>query len=265
MNHSLAFVGHEKEIMRLRELYAARKCVLLVGPAGIGKTALLQQIRQQYSMLLCEETSSLRRICDGLERQIGWTHHKINVVERKNRLLQYLARRSEPVALDHLAFTPPRVARFIAHLRERVPVWIACRSDRSHDIGRVWEHLYKFERIEVPPLTRAEAVLLIEYAADRGSIQPEAKMHAHHLFRLSKGNPRILEELLIELAGRKYQMNKPFGWHLLDLDRRIQEIMELRADDHFDASTRNIGSIRTDGLREMGKKEAAPGGSLQTT
>jgi len=49
-------------------------------------------------MLLCEESSSLRRICDSLERQLGWTHGKLNVVERKNRLLAYLERRGEPVA-----------------------------------------------------------------------------------------------------------------------------------------------------------------------
>ena len=190
MNHSLTFAGHEKELTRLRELYAARKCVLLVGPAGIGKTALLQQIRQQSPMLLCEETSSLRRICDGLERQLGWMHYKMNVVERKNRLLKYLTRRSEPVALDHLAFTPPRVSRFIENLSEEVPVWIACRSDRSHDIGRIWEHLYKFERIEVPPLTRAEAILLIEYAADNGFIQREAKTHANHLYQIGRASCR---------------------------------------------------------------------------
>jgi hypothetical protein len=226
MIHSLAFAGHEKEIAHLRDLYSVRKCVLLVGPAGIGKTALLQQIRQQFPLLLCEETSSLRRICDGLERQLGWTHYKMNVVERKNRLLQYLARRGEPVALDHLALTPPRVARFIAGLGEGVPVWIGCRSDRAHDIGRVWEHLYKFTRVEIPPLTRQEAQVLIEHAVTIGSIQPEAKAHAHHLYRLSKGNPRILEELLVELAGRTYDMEKPFGWHLLDIDRRIHELTD---------------------------------------
>ena len=83
MNHSLAFAGHEREIWHLRDLYSERKCVLLVGPVGIGKTALLQHMRQQLPMLLCEETSSLRRICDGLERQLGWTHYKMNAIERQ--------------------------------------------------------------------------------------------------------------------------------------------------------------------------------------
>jgi DNA mismatch repair protein MutS len=40
-------------------------------------------------MLVCEESSSLRRICDSLESQLGWTHFKLTVIERKNRLLDY--------------------------------------------------------------------------------------------------------------------------------------------------------------------------------
>jgi hypothetical protein len=38
------------------------------------------------------------------------------------------------------------------------------------------------------------------------------------------GNPRILEELLIELAAREYKIDSSFGLDLLDLDRRIHEI-----------------------------------------
>ena len=41
---------------------------------------------------------------------------------------------------------------------------------------------------------------------------------------MSGGNPRILEELLIELGARKYKIDGSFGLDLLDLDRRIHEI-----------------------------------------
>jgi hypothetical protein len=146
-------------------LYAQRKHVLVVGIEGIGKTALL--------------------------RQLGWNHYKLNVVERKNRLLAYLERRGEPVAFDQVALTPPRVARFIGRLADHIPVWIACRSDRSREIGRVWEHLYKFTRIELPPLTRVETSALIENAVAQSNIQEDAREHASYLHHLSRGIPRI--------------------------------------------------------------------------
>jgi hypothetical protein len=224
MNKSFAFFGREREIDELRRLYALRKRVLIVGPAGVGKTALLRQLRQQCPLLVCEDTSSLRRICDSTERQLGWSHHKLNVIERKNRLLGYLARRGEPVVFDHVAHTVPRVARFIALLAEQFPIWIACRSDRPDAIGHIWQNLYQFARFELLPLTEIETRRLIEEAVAQGKIQTNARKYADELHRMSNGNPRILEELLIELAAREYRIASSFGLDLLDLDRRIHEI-----------------------------------------
>jgi hypothetical protein len=230
MNKSFAFFGRAREIDQLRGLYVLRKHAVIVGSAGVGKTALLGQIRQHCALVICEETSSLRRICHSLERQLGWTHHKLNVIERKNRLLAYLIRRDEPVAFDHVAHTVPRVARIIAHLAEKIPVWIACRSDRAHDIGHVWPELYKFVRIELLPLTETETRMLIDEAVAQGNIQANARKHVDELHRMSGGNPRILEELLIELAAREYKIDSSFGLDLLDLDRRIHEIdLSIRA------------------------------------
>jgi hypothetical protein len=92
MNKSFAFFGRERELDELRTLYTLRKHVLIVGPAGYGKTAVLREVRPQCPLLVCEETSSLRRVCDSAERQLGWSHHKLDVIERKNRLLAYLVR-----------------------------------------------------------------------------------------------------------------------------------------------------------------------------
>jgi len=241
MNNSLAFVGRENEIEELRLIYTERRPVLIIGAPGVGKTALLRQMRQSYPMLLCEETTSLRRICDSFERQIGWKHYKMNVIERKNRLITYLGRRGEPVALDDVALTPPRVARFIAHLIERVPVWIACRSQLAKDIGAVWQYLYNFAQVELGPLTLAESTALIEAAVEIGNVQPEICGHIRQLHHMAKGNPRILEELLIELAARQYKMDRAFGLHLLDLDRRIHELdAAVKAGSEPSASARVI-------------------------
>jgi hypothetical protein len=224
MNKSFAFFGRKKEIEQLRRLHALHKHVLIVGLAGIGKTALLRQIRQQFPLLICEDTSRLRRICDSIERQLGWTHYKLNVIERKNRLLSHVERRGEPVAFDHVALTPPRVARFMALLAEKIPIWIVCRSDRAHDIGHIWEDLYKFMRLEIAPFAAEDTGQFILEAIAEGNIQPDARNHLDELHRMSEGNPRVLEELLMELASREYKMDGLCGLDLLDLDRRIHAI-----------------------------------------
>jgi predicted ATPase len=215
------FVGRKKEIEQLRAACGARRHVLIVGPAGIGKTALLRHVRQHSPLLLCEETSSLRRICESLERELGWTHRNMNVIERKNRLLSYLARRNELVVFDGVALTPPRVAQFIARLAERIPVWIACRSTQPKEIGAVWEHLYRFDRLELAPFSLNETTALLEPTIGTGRLATLSKNHISQLHRLAKGNPRVLEEMLIELASREYQLENVFARKLLDLDRRI--------------------------------------------
>lgn len=224
MNMSFTFFGRKREIDQLLTLHALRKHVLIVGLAGIGKTALLRQVRQYCPLLLCEETSSLRRIYDSLERQLGWVHHKLNMIERKNRLLAYLLRRGEPIAFDHVSRTTPRIARFIAHLGEQIPIWIACRSDKPQVIGHIWPELYKFTRVEISPLTKIETRALVAEAITQGNIQGDACKHIDKLYQMSGGNPRILEELLIELGARKYKIDSSFGLDLLNLDRRIHEI-----------------------------------------
>jgi hypothetical protein len=165
----------------------------------------------------------LRPICDSIERQLGWNHCKLNIVQRKNRLLTCLGRRAKPVAFDHVALTPPRVSRFMARLGDQIPIWIICRSTLRGAIGHVWEHLYKFTRVEIPPLSPSETRRLICRAVNEGHIQPDSRVHARELHRMSKGNPRVLEELLIELAAGNYKMDTSFGLNLLALDREIHQ------------------------------------------
>lgn len=230
MNMSFAFSGRKREIDQLLNLHALDKHVLIVGPAGIGKTALLRQLQQRCPLLLCEGTSNLRRICDSLERQLGGVYHKFNLIERKNRLLGYLLGRGEPIAFDHVSLITPRIARFIAHLAEHIPIWIACRSDKPQDIGHIWPELYKFTRVEISSLTEIETRALVTEAIAQGHIQGDARKHVDKLHQMSGGNPQVLEELLIELAAREYNIDSPFGLHLLDLDRRIHEIdLSIRA------------------------------------
>lgn len=224
MNVSSIFIGRRKEVQQLLGVYALRQNVLIVAPEGIGKTALLRQVREFSSILICDDSSSLRRISESLERQLGHTRNKLNVIERKNHLLRVLEQRGQPVAFDHVAHTGPRVARFIAHLSEKIPIWIACRSYRPDEVGRIWPKFYYFARVELLPLTEIETRMLIDETVAQRKTPANARAHSGELYRLSGGSPRILTELLMQLAAREYKIDSSHGLNLLDLDRRIQQI-----------------------------------------
>jgi ATP/maltotriose-dependent transcriptional regulator MalT len=72
MTNRALFVGRAKLLSQLTKLYSERKHVLITGPAGIGKTALLRQACSRLHFLTCEQSTNLSRICDDLERQAGF-------------------------------------------------------------------------------------------------------------------------------------------------------------------------------------------------
>jgi len=94
-------------------------------------------------------------------------------------------------------------------------------------IGAVWQYLYQFERIELGPFSPKETAAFLQSAISADQVPQLSRNHISQLHRLSKGNPRVLEELVIELASREYRLEDPFDRRLLDLDRRIRNFAAI--------------------------------------
>ena len=65
----LSFAGRNSELEQLRTLYLQGRHVLIVGPPGIGKTALLNEFRTRAPLLICKDP--LRRIASDLVGRFG--------------------------------------------------------------------------------------------------------------------------------------------------------------------------------------------------
>ncbi len=224
---ALPFVGREKEAALLRRLHAQRRHVLILGPAGVGKSALLAHLRGQLPLLLCPHSEHLGDICDRLEMELGLDTGDLKLVPRKRRLRQALAEAGKTVVFDGLGWTTPKLSSFLETVSGRVPVWIATRSEHPWDIGHFWTLLVRFERVEVHPFHLAETQALVEAAVKRGIIPPDTLRIVEWLQRRSAGSPLVLREVFEELATGHYDLSSPHALRRLDLDRRIHEVLPV--------------------------------------
>jgi len=220
----LPFVGRQKEISHLGALHAQRRHVLILGPAGVGKSALVEHLREQLSLLVSSKSAQLGGICEGLEPQLGLTPAGRKLLERKKRLREALGAAGKVVVFDGVGWTTPKLSSFFESVAERGPVWMCVRSEHPWDIGHFWPLLARFARVEVRPFSLSETQVLIEAAVQAGGMPPEALGVVGWLQRRSAGNLLVLRELFAELATRKYDLASPQALQRLDLDRRILEV-----------------------------------------
>ena len=223
------FVGRGRELDRLRELHRQGKHVLIHGPAGAGKSALLEQLREQLSWLVSPRSAHLGAICEDLETQLGLEPTGLKLLQRKQRLRGAVAAARRPVVFDGVGWISPKLSSFFESVSERTPVWICARSERPWDIGHFWPLLVRFARVEVRPFHPSETQALVEAAVAAGSVPAATLGIVDWLQRRSGGNPLVLRELFEELATGKYNLTNPLALRRLDLDRRIHEVFPAKA------------------------------------
>jgi len=224
MSRSLPFVGRRKEAVQLQRLHAQHKHALILGPAGVGKTALICEAARRLPLLICSYSVRLSDICCALESQLGLAADEQHLIARKNRVLRILSEVGQTVVFDGVGWTTPKLSSFLESVMERVPVWIAARSEHSWDIGHVWPLLVRFVKVEILPFRPAETRGLIEAAVQLGIAPVGAADAVERLHHLCAGNPKVLGELIEGLATGQYDPHKKFDLQLLDLDRRIQHL-----------------------------------------
>jgi len=227
MNLLLPFVGREKEIARLQRLHTQRNHALILGPAGVGKSALVAHLRERQPLVLCSQTETLGGICNNFGVELNSPAPHLPLVRRKNRLIKLLAESRRKVVFDDVDWTTPKISSFLESVMEHVPVWICTRSELARDIGHFWPLLARFEKVELRPFCFSETNRLLAAAIESGQITPSVKLFARQLHRLSGGLPLALVQLIEQFAAGHYDLSRRASLQLLELDRRINNLPSL--------------------------------------
>ena len=228
VNIQLPFVGREKEMAWLRQLHQQRRLVLLLGAEGMGKSALVDKLREPLGLHVCPASEHLSEICDSLEQSLGLEVGEFDLVKRKNRLLKLLKEEKRTVVVfDGASWTTPKLGSFMESVSLRVPVWLCVRSEHPWDVGRFWPLLVRFEHVELKPFHPRETQKLVASAVGKKIVPEKTLEIVGWLHHRSAGCPKILCELLTEIARGHYDLSRPHGLRLLDLDRHIHEMFPV--------------------------------------
>ncbi|HUA38085.1 MAG TPA: ATP-binding protein [Candidatus Sulfopaludibacter sp.] len=220
----LPFIGRKRETAQLRRLHAQHKHTLVLGPAGVGKSALVTHLAQALPLLVCPQSETLGEICGTLEMELAPNTLHLPLVQRKNRLLQKLAETHRTVVFDGVGWTTPKISSFLESAMERATVWICTRSELARNIGHFWPLLARFEIIKLRAFHTYETQALLNAAIDIGQIPSSLEPFARQLHRLAAGLPRTSCEFLEQFAAGHYDLSRRTGWQLLDTDRRIKNL-----------------------------------------
>ena len=218
------FVGRRTLLAHLERSYRRQRHVLLHGPAGAGKSALMAEFARSHRMLPAPACNSLGVLLEALEPAAGLNGEELRMAGRVHRLASRLPQIGRPIVVDNVARVPPRVAHLLRVLMIRQPVWLLVRSVAPIDLGHVWPYLYLFERIDLAPFSLEETRAFLA-AADFPGNRRELLDSALRLHRLAAGHPGTLAALVAEMRHRAYNLRTAEGLRLLALHARITSVV----------------------------------------
>jgi hypothetical protein len=227
---AVPFVGRQTLLHRLGRLYRSSRHVLLFGPPGAGKSALIQEFIRTHPVLFAPRCNCLGQLLSALEPAAGLDRGEFKLAARVHRLAARLPQIGRPIVIDNVARVPPRVAHLLRALMLRQPVWLIVRSAHPLDLGHVWPYLFLFTRVDLPPFSLAETRAFLSAAPFDGQ-RSELLATTLRLHRLSAGHPGTLSALAEELRVRTYDLRAAQGLQLLALHARITGVARQLAAD----------------------------------
>ncbi len=205
-------LGREKLVVQLEDLVRGGSTVLLLGPLGIGKSAVLTEVarRLRHHGTLCGSASTTRCLGD-VTAALATAYPSVSdpsLTQRRLRSRLRLAVEAHPGALvlDHVTAAGTAMRGFLRSLRGTgLGVLLAADVENERDhIARRALHLSHLE-IVVPPLPRSTMLAVLQ-AHLAGEVLPHPLLDDDRsgLLQLAKGNPGRLLSLVRLLAEERY-------------------------------------------------------------
>jgi len=212
-----AFVGREAEVRALLGNVAQGRSTLVIGEAGVGKSALLTVIepllreegRPVYATRISPFGSFLREVyaglhAHGLTEELGplerslreWSRKFGNNDERARDLVRLCGSGGVIVVIDDASGIAPTSRPWLEHLTEVCTVIAATdpAALSKHGCKRFWK---RFDEVQLGRFSKSEAEAMLNGLMDRYRvIADEPEIYRQRVLELAQGSPFELHRLV---------------------------------------------------------------------
>ena len=202
-------VAREEKLRLIKANLTKRIDTLIVGPIGIGKSHLLAQLNadqvlkiktlspiKEALINIAEELHKHGKLYPHIEdfEKIKKRHTRETIQAWTDMVLDSVQKNECVLIVDDLSDITPSVGRLIDKLNRKYIIIAALR-----EIVKTYEkHFWKFDRIEIEPLSKSEAKHLI-WQCTAGTDIEDYHMTETSILQQSAGNPRAIIEIVERL------------------------------------------------------------------
>ena len=258
MEEVTGIIGREALIEEARKELKKGKHLLVAGPIGIGKSAVLakaldaqperrmifrlydQQAKGQFvglaqQMLAVDMLPPAAlllpdKLHDQPGSEIPWQSirrhvNRLSLRDLTHAIIPALAEHAEHgekplIAVDDLTYLTPTQQAFWLAVFEFSQI-AGCASNRKHGLRKLW---WKMQVLEVPPLPPETATEIVRtYIAKRGVLIESPELYTAHVVRQSGGVPQAIHDML-DASAKERVVDK----------RRIREMRHDAGVRYFD-------------------------------
>ena len=227
-------VGREKECAAISSLLSQKKNLIIFGVEGVGKSTVINKVLGDFATLNKFYSSVNKTLKESLLNLIIYdsfdkkTIQEANILALKKLFYALLAKnKPEYIVFDHVECVEPKFYSFFVYLMEqKIPLIILSRGLEKKVIGHLRMCLFNFQKIEISNFDRLTTDILIEHFIKEFGIKvTNEEEFKKQIFHFSGGNPKIIKQLCFLARDVKYQKNDTLDVKLMDLDRRINEVV----------------------------------------
>lgn len=216
-------IGRNAELQLLDNNSEKGVNTVVVGPIGVGKSHLLENIKTTKKILRLDDTDSIKQSLVQILLYLFKDKETVNSVlwkdftteeikkkiQRQNiaHLCASITASVEPkeyiLIIDDITRVTPSSKKAIEKLSEAFTIIASARNIKANDTAWIWD----FEVHKLKPLNRNHAMQLIQQLS--GGLEVENwELFRNHIYEQTNGNPRAITELIARYRKEPFLTNQ---------------------------------------------------------